>query len=358
MKMGNSYYIICFLFILSSLNVISASDTLRVAYTSAPPFIIDSEDINGIGVWLWDKVARDIDQPYELIQLDFLEMLDSLEAGTIDVSINPLTITSDRMNKMDFTLPFYTAHATAVVRDSTGWAQVKNFLSAIFNMNFIRVVTGLFFLIGVFGLAVWLFERKKNPTQFRNSPKGIWDGLWWSAVTMTTVGYGDKAPKSRGGKLIALVWMFSGLIFISGFTASIASILTVHNLTNEVNGLDDFKEKKVGTMASTSTLQFLKFNFFKNITTFNNLSHGLDALKNAEIDAFIYDQPILNYRITQSEQYDQLNILPLKFNAQFYAFGIPKDREDLRQKISSAILHEIESNEWQLVLNEYGCGEQ
>jgi voltage-gated potassium channel len=53
--------------------------------------------------------------------------------------------------------------------------------------------------------------------------KTLWDGVWWAVVTVTTVGYGDLAPKTVGGRVIGMVLMFVGIAFLSLLTAAIAS---------------------------------------------------------------------------------------------------------------------------------------
>lgn len=51
----------------------------------------------------------------------------------------------------------------------------------------------------------------------------IGDALWWSFVTTTTVGYGDIAPASTGGRLVAALLMIIGIGFISSLTGTIAT---------------------------------------------------------------------------------------------------------------------------------------
>jgi len=63
--------------------------------------------------------------------------------------------------------------------------------------------------------------------QFEQGPEanihGAQDALWWSVVTLTTVGYGDRYPVTPEGRLIAMVLMMAGVgLFgtLSGFVAA------------------------------------------------------------------------------------------------------------------------------------------
>lgn len=332
-------------------------DTLIVGYTTAPPFIVENKgSLQGINIWLWDKVADELAQPYLLKNMGFAEMLNALRSGDIDVSINPLTITSDRSENMEFTHSYYASNSTIAIAELSSLQKVISFVKGFFNRNFLRGVVVLILIIIVFGLTGWYFERRRNP-QFRRSYKGIWDGLWWSMVTLTTVGYGDKSPKSVRGKVTALILMFTGLLFISGLTASIASSLTVDRLGQAEVSFEAFKKRTVGSVRNTSSADFLRAQLFRNIRLYDGVLPGLYDLRDGKVDAFIYDEPIMRYRLLQDSTLAKISILPAKFDVQFYAFGLPKDRDSLEQVISQKILEIKETQGWKVLLNEYGLTE-
>ena len=332
-------------------------DTIQVAYTPAPPFIIQEDGLlEGINVWLWKQVAQDLDLPYELKEMNFSQMLAAIQNGEVDVSINPLTITGERSKHMEFTHSFFASHSTVAVAQRSSMQKVGQFVESFFRLNFLRGFLVLFVILMFFGMLAWFFERKGNP-EFRRNHKGIWDGLWWSAVTLTTVGYGDKSPKTRGGKIAALGLMLSGLLFVSGLTASIASSLTVNQLANSSSSFNAFKDRKVGTVKSSEASEFLKVHFFKDVHEYEGVDAGLKDLQSHQLDAFIYDEPILFYKIKKNEHLKKLEVLPLKFDVQFYAFGIKKDAIELEQAISQRILEVLETQEWEVVLSEFGLSE-
>ncbi|MBT8269409.1 MAG: transporter substrate-binding domain-containing protein, partial [Bacteroidia bacterium] len=164
-------------------------------------------------------------------------------------------------------------------------------------------------------------------------------------------------PKSSPGKLVALLLMFIGLLFISGLTARVASSMTVNELNSSSMNFNSFKDKRVGTVGSTSTVAFLNSHFFKDLKTYDNAFEGLHDLQADKLDAFFYDEPILRYRMAQDSSLTGLTILPLKFDVQFYAFGLSDSQKELEVKLSQGILEIIESKEWEIVLNEYGLSE-
>jgi voltage-gated potassium channel len=61
----------------------------------------------------------------------------------------------------------------------------------------------------------------------RESPKGnirtLGDAVWWSFTTMTTMGYGDHAPTTGLGRMIAVGLMLSGIALLGVVTANIAA---------------------------------------------------------------------------------------------------------------------------------------
>jgi voltage-gated potassium channel len=70
-------------------------------------------------------------------------------------------------------------------------------------------------------LAVLDAERGKAHSNIETFP----DALWWSATTVTTVGYGDRFPVTRDGRLVAIGLMLAGIALIGTVTAAIASWL-------------------------------------------------------------------------------------------------------------------------------------
>ncbi len=139
---------------------------------------------------------------------------------------------------MDFSQVYYSGGlGIAVPRQPVGnifYHVVEELLSA----QFLAYVAVMGVLLMCSGLVVWWIERRINPDQFGRGARGLVDGMWWSAVTMTTVGYGDTAPKSVSGRLLGMAWMFASVVLVSIFTASITTTLTVGVIGGKVTSGD------------------------------------------------------------------------------------------------------------------------
>ena len=88
-----------------------------------------------------------------------------------------------------------------------------------------------YLLIVVFGIAfTWILGAIiisiVEPGDFSNFA----NSLWWTIVTMTTVGYGDMAPSTGSGRFLAIIIMFTGISLIAVVTGSISSIFTTRKI--------------------------------------------------------------------------------------------------------------------------------
>ncbi|MEJ2595521.1 MAG: transporter substrate-binding domain-containing protein [bacterium] len=256
------------------------TDTLIVGYKISPPFVTSSNGrLVGPSVWLWEHIAQENELNYKYVQFPLDSLLSGLSKGSIDIGISPLTMTSERAEHFYFSYPYYIAHSSLMQREYSSLRQAFDFVRSFFSLNFLRALGALAFVILIFGLLAWLFERRENREEFGKGVHGLWSGFWWSAVTMTTVGYGDKSPRTTGGRIIALVWMFTAIIIISGFTAGIASALTVNQIGSSNSRIEDFKEKKLGTIANSGTDEWLKNNFYTRRTAARGIPELIEALE-------------------------------------------------------------------------------
>lgn len=343
-----------FLLFISATLAAQEYDTLVVGYNITPPFVIENnQQLEGPSYWLWEEVAREHNIPFILKQVSLDSLLNGIAAGTIDVSASPLTITSSRLEVMDFSAPYFIAHSSILAPEISATERAFEFINSFFSINFFRALGALVFIILIFGFLEWYFERKSNKEEFGSGLKGLWHGFWWSAVTMTTVGYGDKSPRTVGGRVVALVWMFTAVIIISGFTASIASSLTVNRIGSSSSQIQDFKDETLGTVVNSGTARWLKDNFFTNKKTYQNLEEIIEALEKNEIDAIAYDRPILQ-NIVKNDSLSQFRVLNINYNPQFYSFGMNRELpESLKQKISISVLDNTEGMDWKVLLSEY-----
>ena len=100
-------------------------------------------------------------------------------------------------------------------------------LASFFSASSLNILCMTVLCVVAAGHAIWIAERKSNADEFPDQYiDGIDDGIWWAAVTVTTVGYGDKAPSTPFGRVIGIVWMFSGLFVFSVFMASVSAALS------------------------------------------------------------------------------------------------------------------------------------
>ena len=347
------------LFIFLSLSVLGgllSRDTLMVGYHLEPPFVTltGENQLFGPSVWLWENIAKDNNIPYKYKQFSFEGLLEGLQNGQVDLALSPLTITSDRSQVINFTAHYYIAHSTLLQMEVTTLERTFEFIKSFFSINFIKALGTLCLVILIFGILIWLFERKNNIEEFDSSIRGIMDGFWWSAVTMTTVGYGDKSPRTLGGRIISLIWMFTAIIIISGFTASIASSLTISNIDSKNNQINDFKESTLGTIANSATSEWLKNNFYSKQLNFGSMEEMINALENDKIDAIAYDRPILQSLI-KNDSLQQYHLLHTKYNPQFYAFGMSKNLPDSTAEIINySMLYNQEKLDWKIILSENG----
>jgi voltage-gated potassium channel len=98
---------------------------------------------------------------------------------------------------------------------------LRSFVTSFATIKKELQIIGVAILVLVFmsATAEYEFERVAQPEMFAKYS----DALWWSLITLTTVGYGDMFPVTVGGRVTALVTLALGLGIFGTFLSLIGS---------------------------------------------------------------------------------------------------------------------------------------
>ncbi len=335
------------------LDTLITNKKMIIATKLAAPFVFknDAGELEGISIALWEQIAQELDLEFEYKLMDLEQLLENTRDGKVDLAVAATTINREREMFLDFSQPYFITGLGIATKESGN--KVLQTLQRFFSWDFFKAIGGLAVIILIFGGLAWLFERRYNKEEFGGKwYKGIGAGFWWSAVTMTTVGYGDKSPRSPGGRIIALIWMFMSLIIISGFTAAITSSLTINQLsTYQIQSPGDLYKARVGTLRKSVGQQYL---LEKGIAheNFSDIKNALEELAAGNLDAVVYDQPIIRYILKNEMVNSQINILPHNIQNSYYGFAFTNG-SPLREEINLKLLEVISRPTWREVLHQY-----
>lgn len=324
-----------------------------VGLVSAPPFAIKDDEGNwtGIAVELWRRVASDLGLHFEFREMAIPDLMAGLQRSDL-LAVATVTASPEREMMVDLSHPYYTSGlviAVPVRATSSDWFEP---LRDVVSGGTIRITSVLLALLLVAAVLVWLSERRANPDHFSPQPvRGIADGLWWAAVTLTTVGYGDKAPRTRAGRLIGIIWMFAAIILIALFTAQVTSSLTVTSLTGRVRGPADLAHVAVGAIKDSPAQAILGTKFGVAAAGYPGFHEALAALDRGDIDAFVGPAPVLRYEVERAFS-GRLAIVGEPFTRVDYVFAFPLG-SPLRKQANRSILSYIETDDWRNLLRAY-----
>lgn len=112
---------------------------------------------------------------------------------------------------------------------------VGNIKEILFTNGFLYALGSTVVITILGSVGIYIFEKGVS-----ESIGSYGDALWWSFVTVTTVGYGDISPTTTGGRFIACILMLAGIGFLSMLTSTISTFFftAIQNKKNEDSELE------------------------------------------------------------------------------------------------------------------------
>ena len=329
---------------------------MRVGISGSPPFVIkDGSHYSGISVDIWDRVAEDNDISYKLIEQPTPKAgIEAVDDGSIDLLVGPISITSRRLAipGIDFTQPYFLSKEGIVLPLKT--PPIFSRLQVFFGWAVISSVLVLIAVLLAVGSLIWIAEREKNSAQFpRDWLPGISSGMWFALVTLTTVGYGDKAPITRTGRSITGAWMVISLIAVSSLTASLASAFTLFlsgATETAINTPQQLSGRRVAVVEGTDGMELAE-NRDMRVVPAPSLDSAIELVLSQKADALIFDRHSIRYHLKQNPDL-AVRLAPFTLSDETYGFVL-KPTSPLRTPMGVSILKLQQSGEAEAIANKF-----
>lgn len=297
----------------------------------------------GAAVELWELVADAAGVTYEYTTFcpnGPEPVLDTVSTGKADVAIGALSVTAERERRVDFLQPFWVSGlAIAAPARTQTWFQG----ALDFGLRNARAI--VLSLVALFVVAV-LAGHVENWTPL--------ESMYWAITTMATVGYGDFAPKTKRGRIVAMLWMFTGIGVFGFVIAQATASLTTSELRSSEVRVSDLHDLRVGTVAGSTGENFLVSRKIAP-SYYNSAEELVDALNAGAIGAAVYDETLLRYWIAKSAY--PLRIATPGLTHEAYAFAVAS-HSPYREELNQALLRVLQQGGWDAIVRHYKIDEE
>ncbi|XP_022848938.1 glutamate receptor 1.2-like [Olea europaea var. sylvestris] len=202
-----------------------------------------------------------------------------------DAAVGDITITSNRSQYVDFTLPFTEFGVGMVARldDKDPWFFLKPLSVDLWIMS-----AGFFILTG---FIVWLIEHRIN-VEFQGSLGWQIGTILWFAASTLVYAHREKL-QSNLSRFVVGIWLFVVLILTSSYTANLSSLLTVQQIRLTKNDYIGYPKNSFSEGLHVNNLNFQD----NRLKPYSSLEDYYDALrkgsKNGGVGAIIDEIPYI-----------------------------------------------------------------
>ncbi|MEE3719543.1 transporter substrate-binding domain-containing protein [Tumidithrix elongata RA019] len=321
---------------------VKPNQTLRVVTRVLKPFVFeDGKELAGFSIDILRNIATELGIKYTLsVQPSVNGMLEQVKTNQADLGIAAVSITKERDKDFDFSYPFFQGGLQILV-------PMKNSGNSLFSMvaNFFSV--GLFQVIGLILLVslipvhiVWWVESRDEGGMLENKSyfPGIFTVFWWVLATLAT--QAEQMPRTWIGRVVAIFWMFTAVVFVAYFTATVTTSLTVQQLQGSIQSESDLPGKNIATIAGSTSANYLRKNNIQS-TEVDRIEAAYDLILNGQADAVVFDAPVLLYYASH-EGKGKVQVVGGVFENENYGIVFPPN-SPLRRQVNNTLLTLLEN---------------
>lgn len=283
------------LLVFSFLSSAFAQDLRLVTVTRTPFSHVDDGVETGFSLELWALIADELGQSYSIDRVrSFSEMLEAVETGNADVAAANISITADREARFDFSQPIFSSGLRIMIPIE---ARRSSLFQVLWSRDFLILILAGFAMLFCGGLLMWWLERKDGQVYFQGSAREkAFPAFWWALNLMVNGGFEERVPRSAFGRILATLMVLSSLFIVSIFVAKITAAMTVSAIQPTVQSVNDLYGRRVGTTQGSTAAAFLDGRSIAYSQYFD-LRALLDGFENGELEAVVFDAPILAYYV-------------------------------------------------------------
>ncbi len=310
-----------------------AEDSLNIYIHPFAPFVTaEDREYKGFDIDLWEAIAKEIDMPYKYVPVNkFEEIFSRVKSDSLGIGLAAITMTQNREEEFNFSYPYFNSGLNVALQ-SRYKESFSMLLSALFDSQLLNIILGMLVFILISSHLIWFFERGEDAISDTYFP-GIFEGAWWTIVTMSTVGYGDISPKKWTGRMVAVFVIIMGITFFGIAIAELSATFASQKMGIGIQSISDLKGRKVGVLKGTTAEEFMSQKSAL-VIHYPSIEKALEELEAEKIDAVVGDDPVLRHLI--KSRHFNLELLG-KFKTENYGI-LFSENNNLRENINRELL--------------------